>query len=206
MNTTHHAHWPSGLPHNLSTPQTSVYDNLAISAKRYPDKVAIIFYDSVLTYAQLHAEVLAMAGYLQQRCGVKRGDRVLLNMQNSPQFVIAFYAIMRADAMVVPINPMLMTDELRHYVDDSGAAVAITSQEVFARLAPLVRNSGLQHAVVATYSDYLTAPTTLTVPDFIKAPREVPSPIGMRTLVASSTSSRSLPRASPTISSDNPLE
>ena len=175
MNTTHHAHWPSGLPHNLSTPQTSVYENLAISAKRYPDKVAIIFYDSTLTYAQLHAEVLAMAGYLQQRCGVKRGDRVLLNMQNSPQFVIAFYAIMRADAMVVPINPMLMTDELRHYIDDSGATVAITSQEIFARLAPLVRNSGLQHAVVATYSDYLSAPTTLTLPDFIKAPRDVPT-------------------------------
>ena len=175
MNTIHHAHWPSGLPHNLSTPQTSVYENLAISAKRYPDKVAIIFYDSILTYAQLHQAVLDMAGYLQQSCGVKHGDRVLLNMQNSPQFVIAFYAIMRANAMVVPINPMLMTDELRHYIDDSGATVAITSQEVFGRLAPLVRSTALQHAIVATYSDYLTAPTTLTVPDFIKAPRDVPS-------------------------------
>ncbi|MBC7414282.1 MAG: long-chain fatty acid--CoA ligase [Herminiimonas sp.] len=180
-NTTHHAHWPSGLPHTLTAPQTSVYENLAISAKRYPDKVAIIFYDSILTYSQLHTAVLAMAGYLQQDCGVKRGDRVLLNMQNSPQFVIAFYAILRADAMVVPINPMLMTEELRHYIDDSGATVAITSQEVFGRLAPLVRNSGLQHAIVATYSDCLDAPTTLTVPDFICAPRDVPALPGVVT-------------------------
>ena len=174
LNTTHHAHWPSGLPHTLTAPQTSVYDNLEISARRYPDKVAIIFYDSILTYSQLHAQVLALAGYLQHDCGVKRGDRVLLDMQNSPQFVIAFYAILRADAMVVPVNPMLVTEELRHYADDSGARVAIASQEVFARLAPLVGASSLQRAIVATYADYLDAPTTLAVPDFIRAPCEVP--------------------------------
>lgn len=174
MNTMHHAHWPTGLPHTLTTPQTSVYENLEISARRYPDKVAIIYYDSVLTYAQLHAHVLALAGYLQQTCGVKRGDRVLLNLQNSPQFVIAFYAILRADAMVVPINPMLMTAELQHYIDDSGASVAIAAQEVFGRMAPLLGVGTLQQVIVATYSDYLDAPTTLTVPDVIRAPRDVP--------------------------------
>ena len=179
MNVTHHPHWPTGLPHTLTAPQTSVYENLEISARRYPDKVAIIFYDSILTYAQLHAEVLALAGHLQHTCGVKRGDRVLLDMQNSPQFVIAFYAILRADAMVVPINPMLMTGELQHYIDDSGATVAIASQEVFGRLAPLVGQSPLQQVVVATYSDYLNAPTTLAIPDFISAPRDVPDMPGV---------------------------
>ena len=178
MNTTHHAHWPTGLPFELTAPQTSVYENLEISARRYPDKVAIIFYDSVLTYAQLHAQVLTLAGYLQHDCGVKRGDRVLLNMQNSPQFVIAFYAILRADAMVVPINPMLMTEELRHYVEDSGAIVAITSQEIFPKMAPLVGH-GLRQVIVATYADHLDAPTTLTVPDFIRAPRNVPQQAGV---------------------------
>ncbi len=69
-------------------------------------------------------------------CGVKRGDRVLLFMQNSPQFMIAFYAILRADAMVVPVNPMNLTEELRHYVADSDAVVAITGQECSARSIP----------------------------------------------------------------------
>ena len=179
MNTRHHAHWPTGLPTTLTAPQHSVYENLEISARRYPDKVAIIFYDSILTYAQLHAHVLNLAGYLQDVCGVARGDRVLLNMQNSPQFIIAFYAILRADAMVVPVNPMLMTEELRHYIDDSGASVAITSQEIFGRLAPLVGQGGLRQAIVATYSDYLDAPTTLSVPEFIRAPRDVPAQPGV---------------------------
>lgn len=173
MNLTHYPHWPAGLPYALTTPDTSVYVNLEINARRYPNKSAIIFYDSVLSYAQFNAEVEALAGHLQQVCGVQRGDRVLLDMQNSPQFIIAFYAIMRADAMVVPVNPMLVTDELQYYAEDSGAGTIIIAQELFARAAPLIGGSGLKHAVVATYSDYLTAPTDLSVPEVVAAPRQV---------------------------------
>ncbi len=54
MNTRHYAHWPNGLPTMLTVSQTSAFENLEISARRYPDNVAIIFYDSMLTYAQLH--------------------------------------------------------------------------------------------------------------------------------------------------------
>ncbi|MDY7576600.1 long-chain fatty acid--CoA ligase [Actimicrobium sp. CCI2.3] len=173
MNTLHYAHWPAGLPFHLTVPATSVYVNLQISALRYPDKPAIIYYDAILTYRQLHDAVLALAGYLQDACGVQRGDRVLLDMQNSPQWVIAYFAILRADAMVVPVNPMLMTEELRHYVDDSGAKVALASQDIFARLAPLIGTTGLTTAIVATYSDYLPAHTDLAVPDIITAARDV---------------------------------
>ena len=179
MNTLHYAHWPVGLPFHLTVPATSVYVNLQISALRYPDKPAIIYYDAILTYRQLHEAVLALAGYLQDTCGVQRGDRVLLDMQNSPQWVIAYFAILRADAMVVPVNPMLMTEELRHYVDDSGAKVALASQDIFARLAPLVGSTGLATAIVATYSDYLPARTDLAVPDIITAARDVPQSAGV---------------------------
>ncbi|GIZ52233.1 long-chain fatty acid--CoA ligase [Noviherbaspirillum aridicola] len=179
MNTTHYAHWPAGMPHAISTPDTSVYVNLQVSAMRYPQRPAIIFYDTVLTYAQVHQDVLALAGYLQQKCGIQRGDRVLLDMQNSPQFIIAYYAIMRADAMVVPVNPMLMTDELQHYISDSGAKAVVASQEIFARVAPLVGQGSLQHAVVGAYSDYLRAPTELAVPDFVRAPYAVPEAPGV---------------------------
>ncbi|MBC3862136.1 long-chain fatty acid--CoA ligase [Undibacterium jejuense] len=179
MNTKHYAHWPPGLPYQLIAPATSVYQNLHISTLRYPDKPALIFYDSILTYRQLNDEVLALAGYLQQVCGVKKGDRVLLNMQNSVQFVISFYAILRADAMVVPVNPMLMKDELVHYVDDSGAKAAIVAQEVLPRLIGLLKPSHLQHIIVSTYSDYLISETSLTVPEFVRAPADVPQQAGI---------------------------
>src|SRR5512143_4067729 len=130
----HYAHWPQGLPHTLSFPQTSVANNLDVSAARFADKPALVFYDSPLTYAQLKRDVDALAGFLQQHCGVKRGDRVLLFMQSSPQFVIGFYAILRADAMVVPVNPMNLTEELQHFVSDSDARVALCGQELFAHV------------------------------------------------------------------------
>lgn len=174
MSTRHFDHWPKGAPRTLTVPETSVYVNLEVSALRYPDKPALIFYDAVLTYAQLKDEVDRLAGYLQEVCGVQRGDRVMIDIQNSPQFVIAFYAVLRADAMVVPVNPMLMTEELRHYVADSGARVAIAAQEVAPRLVPLMGASGLARMIVATYADHLPASTELEVPEFVRAPRTLP--------------------------------
>ena len=69
MTPAHHAHWPPGLSRHLSAPQTSLYYNLAVSASRWPDKAALIYYDSVLSYAQFKCEVDALAAFLQQRCG-----------------------------------------------------------------------------------------------------------------------------------------
>ena len=155
MNIAHYAHWPAGLPHELNPPETSVYVNLDISARRYPDKAALIFYGREISYRQLQEEVDALAGYLQQVCGIARGDRVLLHMQNCPQFVIGFYAILRADAVVVPVNPMLLTEELRHTLEDSGARVALSAQELIPQLQPLRAEGMLEHAIIARYADYI---------------------------------------------------
>jgi fatty-acyl-CoA synthase len=170
MNTAHYPHWPAGLPVTLTPPQTSVYANLAISALRYPDKPALDFYGQRLSFRQLQAEVDALAGYLQQRCGVRRGDRVLLQMQNCPQFVIAFYAILRADAVIVPVNPMLLRDELRYAVEDSGATVALCAQELLPELTPLLQTSPLGRIIVSCYADYLGEQTE-GLPDWLLASR-----------------------------------
>jgi fatty-acyl-CoA synthase len=167
----HHRFWPEGVPKSFTLPDTSVYRNLEQTAGRFPDKPALIYYGSTLSYRELLRQSQALAGFLQQRCNVKRGDRVLLFMQNSPQFVIAFYATLRADAMVVPVNPMNLTDELRHYVADSDARVALAGQEIFEQLRPLL-GDGLDHAIVAAYSDYLADTTDLRVPDVAAAPRQ----------------------------------
>jgi fatty-acyl-CoA synthase len=179
MNTAHYAHWPAGQSHELTPPATSVWVNLQVSAQRYPTRPATIFYDSVLVYSELRDGAERLAGYLQRQCHVRRGDRVLLYMQNSPQWIVAFYAILRADAVVVPLSPALVAEELRYFVADSGAKAAVVAQELLPRLAPLVGTTPLAHAVVATYSDALTAPTELEVPDFVRAPRQVPPQEGV---------------------------
>jgi fatty-acyl-CoA synthase len=96
---------------------------------------------------------------------------VLLFMQNSPQFVIGYYGILRANAVVVPINPMNLTQELLRYAKDAGASTAIVSQELYSRVEPLLASGDLKAVIVAAYSDYVKQPTTLTVPEFVAAPQ-----------------------------------
>jgi len=161
----HFAHWPPGQPRTLELPRETVYANLAASAAKHPQRAAIDYYGRRLSYGELKRQVDALAGFLQQRCGVARGERVLLDLQNSPQFVIAFYAVLRADAVVVPVNPMNRSEELRHYVADAEARIAIVGQDVLEHIAPL----DLERVIVASYSDYLPAETDLPLPEFLRA-------------------------------------
>jgi fatty-acyl-CoA synthase len=171
MSDRHFAFWPSNQPHHLTVPQTNLFYNVEVSATRFPDKPYIVFYDTPITFAEFKDEAERIAGYLQHECNVKKGGRVLLYMQNSPQFVLAYYGILRANAVVVPVNPMNLTNELRHYVEDTGATAAIVAQDLHAQMQPLL-GAGLEHIVVAAYSDYLKRPTDLKVPEFVAAPRQ----------------------------------
>jgi fatty-acyl-CoA synthase len=165
----HLAHWPPALPQHLTVPETNLFHNVEVSAARYPDKPFIVFYDSVITFREFRDQAERIAGFLQHDCGVRAGDRVLLYMQNSPQWIVAFYAILRANAVVVPVNPMNRTEELRHYVRDTGASTAFVPQDLVEQMQPLLGD--LRHLIVATYSDYLKQPTDLNVPSFVAEPR-----------------------------------
>src|SRR6266404_7748646 len=170
MSNAHFKFWPAHAMHWLDAPVTNLFYNTEVSAHRYPDKPFLIFYDTPVSFAALHDEAVRVAGYLERECGVTKGDRVLLLMQNSPQFIIGYYGILRANAVVVPLNPMNLTQELLRFTEDSGARTALVSQELYSRIEPLLGKSILKSVIVAAYSDYLKQPTTLAVPDFIAAP------------------------------------
>jgi len=168
MEPLHYRHWPKDVPHDITIPQTSLYYNLEVSANRYPHKTAISYYGSRFSYSRIKSEVDALAGYLQKECGVKNGDRVLLYMQNSPQFIIAYYAILRADAVLVPSNPMNLTTEMKHYIENSGVSIAICGAELYERLEPLMAQNMLTQVIVTAYGDYVIEPTDLDLPDFLQ--------------------------------------
>ena len=156
----HYAFWPTRLPHAITVPATSVWDNLAVSARRYPDKPAMVFLGRSTSYAELHAASERLAAWLHG-IGVRRGDRVILLAQNTPQLVLAHYAILRANAVVVPINPMNVAEELKHYIQDSGARVAITTADLAGQLArasnELPEGERLQHLLVSRLADEFDA-------------------------------------------------
>jgi fatty-acyl-CoA synthase len=165
-------------PQSLLVPETNLFYNAEVAAQRYPHKPFLIYYDTPITFPRFLDEAERLAGFLEQCCGVRRGDRVLLLMQNSPQFVIAYYAVLRANAIVVPINPMNLTAEILRHVRDAGTRTVIVAQELYSRVEPLLGtqslahgSSGLDNAIVAAYSDYVEQPTDLALPEAVSAPR-----------------------------------
>src|SRR5690606_1870982 len=174
----HYAAWPDLVPHFLDLPATSLYSNLSVSALRYPTHPAILYYGTPLTYAELEREAEALAGYLQ-RAGVKAGDRVLLYMQNSPQFVIGFYAILRANAVVVPVNPMNRQAELEYLIADTEAEVALCGRELLEHISGLIENTGLREVVVSAYGEYVREPTDLPLPEAVTLAVDIPQQAGI---------------------------
>ncbi len=167
----HHKIWPKRLPHALAVPQTSLWFNLEVAAARYPDKAAFLFFGRALAYAALKAQAERLAGWLQAQ-GVGAGDRVALYLQNCPQFVVALYAIFRANAVAVPVNPMNRADEFGHYISDPGTKVVICAADLAAFVAEadaaLPPAQRLRAVVVTRYAE--------AMPEGALHPVEAPNP------------------------------
>ena len=156
----HHAFWPKRLPYQLTAPQTSLWMNLQISALRYPQKVALVFMGRTWSYSELQFEAEKIASAMR-KMGVQKGDRVVLDMQNCPQLVITHFAILRLDAVVVPVNPMNRTEELKHYILDPDTKVAVTTADLAPELAAasnaLEKSQRLKHLLVTQFTDVFDA-------------------------------------------------
>ena len=156
----HHRFWPARLPHKIDLPETSLWENLAISARRFPNKTAIQFLGQSITYGELMRQSERLAAWLSVH-GVKKGDRIILLMQNCPQWIVAHFAILRANAVVVPVNPMNRAKELEHYITDTDARMAITTADLAHELKDaseaLPEGQGLNHLLVTQWPDILPA-------------------------------------------------
>ena len=125
------------MPRGLALPPLRLHDLLARAAGRHPDKAATVFEGQALSYREILRRSEALAGHLQGACGVRQGERVLLDLQNGPDFIVALCGVLRADAVAVPVSPANVASELKHYLEDSGARVAIVERAVAPRFAGL---------------------------------------------------------------------
>ena len=176
--------WPRRFRRSLSAPRTTLSTNLTLAAQRYGDMPAIHNLGRTLSWREFHAAAESFAGWLHS-VGIQQGDRVIVYMQNSAQWLIACFGIMRADAVVVPVNPMNRVEELRHYLKDSGARALVCSQD----LAPVVlaaqSHTALEQVVSVTYSDLVPENSPFTLPEWIRAPMVlVPGCVTWRSVMA----------------------
>jgi fatty-acyl-CoA synthase len=151
MTMLHHRHWPPGVPQNLTLPDITLSDAVAATVAQHPDRVALIYHGQSVTFGALWTRIERLAGWLAAQ-GVARGDRVLLYMQNSPQFIEGYHAILRADAVVVPVNPMSRAAELDHLAHDTGARVMLAGQELLDHAVPLLDQGRIGVLLAATYA------------------------------------------------------
>lgn len=172
---THFDHWPEGLPKSLPPASHTLDDNLRDAATSLPDKTALIFYGATKTYAALNAEVTRIAGYLQKVCHLEKGDRVGIYMQNAPQFIAAFYGVIRAGGVAVPINAMHKQDEVSYICEDAGIRTVFTAQDTVANVAPLLASGAVDHVIAAHYGSELPTPLEVQVPDSITAKAAAPA-------------------------------
>ncbi len=162
--------WPPLLTKRLYYPEIPLFRMVEISAEYYPRNTALNYYGREISYRELTQGIDSLAGSLQRR-GVKKGERVAVYTQNSPHFIISFFAAMKAGAVVVPLNPMLRSSELTYMLKDSGAERLISTAELLPNIqeAASAEEVELKNVIVGNYSDYLPQAPLTDVPDLVKS-------------------------------------
>jgi len=143
------------VPYDIECNIEKPYDFLKETGEKFPKKDAIVFYNFKMTYGELKEKVDKFASFLKD-LGVKHGDRVALDLPNSPQYIIAYYAINKIGAIEVQISPTYFSTELNHILGDSKPVVLITFDDVVPRLKD-VRYKNMK-LVVTRIQDYLNFP------------------------------------------------
>lgn len=166
------AFYEAGVPADVEIPPVTLDQLLRDSAGRVPDRPALVFYNKVTTYRQLDEAVDRFANALRAM-GVGKGDRVTLHLPTTPAFVIAYYGTLRAGALVVPVNPMLVPRELAVLLAYTSPKVTVSYDLLVPRLDAIGNDDTPGHPgrmIVTGVQDSLPAPIRYLYP--IKARRE----------------------------------
>nr|MDO8082883.1 AMP-binding protein [Candidatus Freyarchaeota archaeon] len=155
--------WPEGLPKSLDYPEVPIFTFLSNTAKKLPKKTGIIFYGHEITFGELDNWSDRFANALVDM-NVNKGDRVGLLLENCPQYVVSYYGILKAGAIVVPINPMFKEMEMEYQLNDSEAEILITLDYLYPTVQRVVKKTGLRNIIVTSCRDYLPEKPTLPIP------------------------------------------
>ena len=138
-------HYDPQVPPHLTYPRVPLYCLLEETAARHPANPCTNFFGKRFTYRQIKelSDRFAASAHL----GVRKGDRVVLLLPNSPQFVIAYYGLLKAGAVIVPLNPLCAERELAFHLYDSGAETAITVPLFAKKVASLRGKTPLKRIV-----------------------------------------------------------
>lgn len=156
-------HYPGPTPRQLDYPNHPLPFFLEQSAREFPDREAVVFMGKRLSYRELLQDVYRLANALDE-LGVQKGERVAIMLPNSPQAVIAYYAVLFLGGVVVQTNPMYKERELEHQLVDSEAETIICLDLVYKQVANVRTSTSLKRVIVSSIKDYLPFPKNWLYP------------------------------------------
>ncbi len=146
------ANYDKDVPSAIEYPRVPLHAFLDDAAESYPGSTATIFYNAKKSYATLLRDAKRFSAGLRA-LGVKKGDRVAIDLPNCPQFVIAFFGALRIGAIVVPCNPLYTPPELRYQLADAGAETIVVLSRVYPAVKAAREGTKLRNIIVTNIKE-----------------------------------------------------
>ena len=151
--------YPPGMPEEVPTPPyRSVRDLFESAFKKYPENAAYTNMGRTLTYAELDRLSMQFACYLQGTLGLSRGERVAIMLPNVLQYPVVMCGIFRAGLVVVNVNPLYTSRELKHQLIDSGTKCIVILENFAHVLADVIADTAVTQVVTTGIGDLLSWP------------------------------------------------
>lgn len=149
------ANYDSGVPDSIDYPEIPSFVFLEKAAKNYPDEVYTHFNGAVITYAEMNDITDRLAAGLYHDLGIRKGDRVGVFIPNTPQFAIAYWALLKIGAIVVATNPLYQAKEIEYQANDSGMEVMILMTNNYEKVKGIQSNTKIKKLVVTNLKEML---------------------------------------------------
>lgn len=146
--------YDEGVPHSINYPPIPAHGFIESNARDYPDRPALIFKGLVLNYRELDELTDRMAAGLAAM-GVQKGDRVGIIMPNTPQFVIAFYGVLKAGAVVVGTNFLYTPTEIAQQLADAKAETCLVTSNFYEKFKQAQPDTPVKNVIVCHIKDYM---------------------------------------------------
>lgn len=145
--------WPAAMPTNLDYPEVPLHELLRDSAKKHPKISAITNFEREITYSELDLLSDQFASGLAA-LGVRKGSRVAVFLPNIPQFIIAYFGILKAGAVITAISPMHKERELTYQLNNSTAEIIVVLDSLYPIVENVWRNTKLKKVVFTNMEEY----------------------------------------------------
>jgi long-chain acyl-CoA synthetase len=146
--------WPEGVPRHIDYPVVPLSDLLRKTAEKYPERTAIVYFDKPMSYRELDTATDKFATALDS-LGVKKGDKVALYLPNIPQFVIAYYGIIRIGAVETAISPLYRGREVEHQLSDSEAETLVVLDALYPVAEKVLDKTKVKRVIVTSLKEYM---------------------------------------------------